>query len=343
MRFHLYPSILFLICLLLLGCRTPALPEAAPDLLALIPQQTDWVDCGDIFTAGAEGEWDYYLWGGFAATAVKQNNTYYLYYQGSNGYDDATDTVTYRAIGVATSSDGLHFTQYAQNPVLTWLPNNHLEEGTTSGGAFVDENGRIHIFYGANSWIGGEKVSADGRWATSDDGFTFTDNGIILDHNDNNVWGSRDELFPIIGYTDNGRWFTYYIPNGSLQKGQLGAAWGDSADALTQSAPVQSGRNKLASWGPGGLARLDAHTYALFLHNNDDPQTAVHELRIVSPDSPNQVSEPIARYEFDNVLKATILYDPDIHTWFLYYRHTDFDRYGVKIARTDGQPAQCGP
>lgn len=53
-----------------------------------IPTQSDWVDYGTIFRAGASGEWDYLLWGGFTATAVKKDGTYYLYYQGARDYQD---------------------------------------------------------------------------------------------------------------------------------------------------------------------------------------------------------------------------------------------------------------
>jgi len=33
-----------------------------------------------------EGEWDYYLWGGFAFSVIKKDDTYFLYYQGSSDY-----------------------------------------------------------------------------------------------------------------------------------------------------------------------------------------------------------------------------------------------------------------
>jgi hypothetical protein len=58
--------------------RTPEVEMS--ELIVRIPAQSDWVDYGMIFEAGAEGEWDYYLWGGFALSAIKKNGTYYLYY-----------------------------------------------------------------------------------------------------------------------------------------------------------------------------------------------------------------------------------------------------------------------
>jgi hypothetical protein len=113
----------------------------------IIPTQADWVDCGPIFSAGAEEEWDYILWGGFASTVVKRDGIFYLYYQGSDGYDDIEHTVTWRSIGVATSSDGFNFTKYAQNPVLTWFPRNNLEEGAVSGDGAKSPSTFYELYY----------------------------------------------------------------------------------------------------------------------------------------------------------------------------------------------------
>src|SRR5688572_26365735 len=49
-----------------------------------IPKATDWVNYGPIFEAGAEGAWDFNL--NWLASVVKKDDTYYLYYVGSDGY-----------------------------------------------------------------------------------------------------------------------------------------------------------------------------------------------------------------------------------------------------------------
>lgn len=328
-------------CLFLsIGCTT-AQGEILHPQNKIIPGQADWVDCGQIFSSGSEGEWDLYLWGGFAATAIKKDGVFYLYYQGANGYDDDEDTVTYRAIGVATSSDGINFTKYAGNPVLTWFPNENLEEGAVSGGAFLDDNGVIAIYYGANSWIGGGQVNADGRLATSSDGFTFTDLGVVLDHSNRSIWGFGDELFPIIGFEDNGRWFTYYIPNGVLQRGQLGAAWGKGRENLSNSTQARSGSSGISAWGAGSHAKIDSDIYALFINNIRNANGPTLTVYTVDLNNPASLSTPIQSYQFDNAVQGIVYLDEEKETWFMFYRSSDFESYGVKIAAANGQRLAC--
>jgi hypothetical protein len=307
----------------------------------MIPIQSDWVDCGPIFSAGAEGAWDYYLWGGFASTVVKKDGIFYLYYQGSDGYDDIEHTVTWRSIGVATSSDGFNFTKYEQNPILTWFPRNNLEEGAVSGGAFIDATGEIAIYYGANRWIGGSEVNADGRLAISTDGFNFTDMGVVLDHSKRAVWGWGDELFPVIGFQDNGRWFTYYIPNGVPQRGQLGVAWGNNRDSLTNSAAARSGASPISVWGPGSFAKVGDDVLAIFTNDVYGPEGPVLEVRTVALNAPNRLSAPVQSYQFDNVWEAIVYLDDDTDTWFMFYRSFDHEYYGVRIAAADGREISC--
>src|ERR671912_1919095 len=113
-----------LVFILLSNCSriTPTtIPNTALETNIRIPSQTDWVDHGTILEAGSQGEWDYYLWGGFAFSVIKKEDTYYLYYQGSSDYRTEYDqTVLWRAIGVANSSDGVRFSKHKINPILTW-------------------------------------------------------------------------------------------------------------------------------------------------------------------------------------------------------------------------------
>jgi hypothetical protein len=321
-----------------------ALAYGQPGNTVRIPDQSDWIDCGTIFGHGKAGEWDYYLWGGSANSVVKKHGVFYLYYQGAPGYDEVEGTVTWRSIGVATSKDGVHFSKYEDNPILTWFPHNQLEEGAVSAGAFVEEDGEVVLYYGANSWVGGGSVNADARLAISPDGLQFEDQGMVLDHSDGTIWGAGDELFPVAGIQDSGQWFLYYIPNGTPQKHTLGVAWGNGNSHLqmTSSAPALANGIPIAAWGPVSIVPLgEDRLYAIFVNNVYGPVGPYLEARTVSLDSPNIVSAPVVTYQFDHVWKATVLLDEETNAWYLYYRSAERDRYGVMIASADEREVTC--
>ena len=306
-----------------------------PESSVRIPAQSDWVDYGIFLEAGAPGEWDLYLWGGFAFSALKKDGTYYLYYQGASDYRTEFDeTVLWRAIGVATSHDGIHFTKYEGNPILTWFPTQNGEEGAVSSGVTLGEQGETMLFYGANTQAVPSVVHADVRVAASLDGFSFTDLGVVLNRTDKSVWGSGDELFAVDAIYDSGQWIVYYIPNGTAESGLLGVAYGDQYNALTHSSAVTSSGQPLSVWGTAGHVKLTQDTYALILNNVREHRT---EVRQVSLQTPNTISEPIAVYQFDEVQQAVLLLDKENETWFMYYR-TLANSYGVKLAPAGDEP-----
>jgi hypothetical protein len=297
-----------------------------------IPSQSDWVDYGPIFEAGADGEWDHLLWGGFTNTAVKRDGAFYLYYQGASGIRvEPDETVEWRAIGVATSQDGINFTKFDENPVVTWFPSGYPsgngEEGAASGGVTLDGDGNIVMFYGANTAASPTSVHADGRLALSKDGFNFTDVGAVLRRDDDSIWGSGDELFPIAAIHDTGQWVVYYLPNGRGIRRKLGVAWGDARDDLSHSARVRSGISAISAWGTAGKAKVGPKTYAIFTNWVTDPRT---EVWLMSLDTPNRFSDPVEVYRFDDVSQATVILDEERRSWFMYYRGEN--RYGVKLA-----------
>lgn len=326
-------------------CVTWILCSAATSLSAAgntieIPAQTDWTDHGWILNPGPNGSWDKYLNGMMTASVIKKNGVYYLYYGGACCYSTPLGSVTDRAIGVATSTDGINFTKHSGNPIITWQPKNGPEEGAASSAATVDPNGQIVLYYGANTEESSSTVNADSRLAVSGNGKSFADKGIVLNHNDNSVWGSGDELFPIIAFEDSGSWYQYYLPNGSPQGRTLGVAWGPARNNLTNSAAARDGK-AIQAWGVGGGAvRIAAGTYALFINDVRDPKT---EVRTVSTSSPATLSKPVEVYQWPDVAQFTVLLDTEVNTWFMYYRNAAQNRYGVKTAPAAGNSASSPP
>ena len=235
---------------------------------------------------------------------------------------------------MATSKDGIHFTKYEDNPVLTWFPNQYGEEGAVSSGVTFGEQGEIILFYGANTQESPITVNADIRVASSLDGFNFTDLGLALDRKDRSIWGSGDELFAVDAIFDSGKWVIYYIPNGTAQRGKLGVAYGSQYNDLNQSTVVTSDNQPISVWGTAGHLKLDADTYALILNNVREKRT---EVRLVSLQSPNLVSEPVAVYQFDEAQQAVFWLDVEREIWFMYYR-TYENSYGVKLAPAGEKP-----
>lgn len=321
-------------------------PTPSADMLAdlPIPQQDDWVDYGEILSSGLPGQWDLYLYGGMAGSVVKKDGIYYLYYQGSSGYDSLGDTVTERAIGVATSSDGINFTKFEGNPIITWSPTGNGEEGAVSAGATLVDD-QVFMYYGANTEQNSTKINSDVRLAISEDALEFEDKGVVLSFRDSNVWGSGDELSPIIAFQENGHWFVYYLPNGVLQRHKLGVARGSAPDRFTQTAEAQSGFQGITAWGMGGYARISPDTYVLFINDLDGRTT---EARIISTTNPEKLSAPVETYKFEDYLMSTVFLDQERRTWFMYYLDADESlipeeaRYGVKLAPA-GPPDETPP
>ena len=294
-----------------------------------IPHTSDWVDRGTILEQGEPGAWDHLLYGGFTGTVIKRDGTLFLYYQGARAFDEELQTVTDRAIGVATSQDGLRFEKSASNPVVTWQPNDGPEEGAVSGAALAEPQGQVVLYYGGNTQINRRNVRADGRLALSDDGILFSDHGVVLGHADSARWGFGDELFPILALSDGGDVYVYYVPSGSRRRWRLSVAWGPAYTDLRWSGEVQAPAADLNAWSMASAVRLGARRYAVFLNQRGQPGMQV---RLVDLERPWRVSETVRTYDFDNMASGIVFRDEETQVWYLYYLSSDFSGYGVRTA-----------
>ena len=333
----------FLLALvLLLGLRSPAIkatyasgpPLYQPALAHLpIPSMDDWQEVTVAFSHGAEGEWDHYIWGGFANSLIKRGNTYYLYYQGATSYDEPCGDVTYRAIGLATSTDGIHWTKSPNNPVITFASPGRMMEGATSSAAWVGADGRIYIYYGANSAISSTCfVRANARLAVSEDGEHFQDLGEVLSSSNPNVWGAGDEIFPVGAYSHNGKWMMFYIPNGVSVAAKLGVAIGDRYDTFTQSVGVNN--SSIPAWGPVSVI-LNGTNSVLFTNPNGvSGPINVYRFKANNPSSVSLYDS----YQLPNCRQASVLYESSIGRWLMACRDSAAEQYIIRQANLSGTP-----
>ena len=297
----------------------------------LIPKQSDWTDQGIAFTKGPTGSWDVRLGGSITpCTVVKKEGTYFLYYIGADGDRSTDGGPRHRALGVATSTDGINFTKYSGNPILAHLPHNNEEEGIFSGGATIDDNGNITLYYGAMDAGSATSVSVDGdiRLAVSSDCFNFTEIGDVVSHSDSSVWGYGDELFPVGTFQANGQWYVYYIAKGYGASWDLGLAWGPSADDLPNTQAVLTS----GSYIIGGCDPLWVAPDKIALFVVRDFNTRIVEIRTASSNLPEQLSEPVETYDFNDFKHMTIFLDKDTSTWFMYHLNDAGDAIRVKTA-----------
>lgn len=294
-----------------------------------IPNLNDW-DVGNLaFSHGAEGQWDFILWGGFANSIIKKGDTYFLYYQGSPSYDATCDSVSYRAIGVATSTDGVQWVKSANNPVITWASQGSIEEGAVSSAAWLDADGRIFIFYGANTGTGCI-VHADARLAVSEDGVNFQDLGTVLSGSDPNLWGSGDEIFPVGVYSNANQLYLYYVPNGVPLSRKLGVSIGSSPTLFTQSLGLND--STIPAWGPVSI--IVEGSDAVLMTNPNDGSGAINLYRF-NPANPSAV-QFYDSYALPNCMQPSAIYESlaSGHHWMMSCRDQTAENYYIRNAFT---------
>jgi hypothetical protein len=299
--------------------------QSASDPLT-IPSLSDW-DAGQLaFSSGADGEWDNILWGGFANSLIKKGDIYYLYYQGSPFYDDECESVAYRAIGVATSTDGIHWVKSDNNPVITWSSQGSIEEGAVSSAAWLGSDGKIYIYYGANT-SSDCNVEANARLAVSEDGENFQDLGQVLSASDPDVWGAGDEIFPVGAYSYQDQWYLYYIPNGVSLARKLGVASGGSPTSFTQTTGLNN--SAIPAWGP--VSVILNGTDSVLVTN---PLGFDGPLNIYKFDAGDPAAVQLHdSYALPDCSQVSVIYESSLEQWMMSCRDQNAENYYVRTAR----------
>ncbi len=283
-----------------------------------IPKQSDWTEHRAVIKTGEFGSWDTRFYGQVSpSTVVKKNGVFYLYYVGANGNRLTDGGPKDRALGVATSRDGIHFAKHSSNPVITHQPAGNVEEGIFSAAGMIGKDGHLLLYYGA-IWAESastEEVHCHVALARSRDAKSFKDYGYVLSWNDPSVWGYGDEIFPLGAYYADGKYNVYYAAKGTVGAWKLGVATGSAEDKFTNTRAALTKGQIIGGCDP---VFISDHKIALFIVCDFDRNYI--EVRTADVNSPDQLSDPVQTYRvFPPRYRHTVVYlDRHKRKWFMY-------------------------
>ncbi len=324
------------------------------------PEPGDWIDHGQILSAGSAGAWDEHLHTLLSPMElIRLGDSLYLYYGGGTGLQGGD--ARWRKIGLATcdlSTDCTlreNWSKHPSNPIIDHRPNPDCwEEGAFSAGLFKDYDGTLVGYYtgledeGAGVHGGpicSDGVTGDGHLMTSSDGIVWNHdiNEHVLDRQDSNLQGSGDELYVHDVWRpggENSDYYVYYTAPGVF--GDLNYAHGPTRTTVGQSSgtvlPGGEGWNLLniVSDGSGNYFFLTQ-----FSNQTGRQRTDVYE---VFESEPTVLGSPIRTYgPFPyNHQETAYFYDRESDTWYMAY--VDLPEQGppasIRIATASGAGEQ---
>ena len=298
-----------------------------------IPKQLDWTVVGTVLESGPSGSWDARLHGQISpCSVVKKDGIYYLYYIGADG-NRKDGGPAHRALGVATSADGIRFKKYKDNPIITYLPHNNTEEGVFSAGATLDKNGGVVLHWTAilarDSTA--TQVNSNIHVSVSENGLDFEKPKVALRFSDPEV-PSNDEIGALGTFHTNDKWHLFYFSKGGIPAWSLVHASGQTRDNFLQKGHItlKAGTESRQVIGGGDPVWLSDDKLALFLVCDFEDERI--EVRTISPDSPGELSPPVRTYRFHGWRHATVFLDREAGKWFLYHRKREGDTIFVRTA-----------
>ena len=299
-----------------------------------IPSRGDWSASEEVIglQLGPPGSWDDFNPGAITpCTIVKLSGTYYLYYIGSDGKRDHDDGPAHRKLGLATSSNGIDFTKYEGNPILSWSPMNNDEEGIF-GAKALSIDGKIHLYLNT---ISAKNASTDQVWAdvhllTSTDGKHFSKPVLVLDHSNAAIIGYGDELGPSGIMYNDGKWTLYYFAKGiGMSSWGLCLATGDSPVSFGSTKPMID--EKLFFGTGGDVHCLSNSKIAMFFQKRSDWSRI--EVYTALADNPDKLTKVKTWDGFVQEGGVTVFLDKRAGKWFMYNRRlSDGSKMYVRIA-----------
>ena len=146
--------------------------------LAISTDGLNWTKYPDPVLLGTSG-WEYQV---ASATVIKYDNTYYMFYTGRN--------LPHLSIGLATSSDGVNWTRYPANPILTFTE--PWEMNGVYYPSVIEENNELKMVYMNSEGTGfGFAYSSDGINWTKDNSNPF-----FTRENTANGWADYKIAYP---------------------------------------------------------------------------------------------------------------------------------------------------
>lgn len=165
---------------------------------ATSPDGVTWTKCAQnpVMGFGGAGAWD--SAGVYPSTVLKEDGEYKMWYGGYDGL--------HVQLGFATSPDGLTWTRYASNPILTVGAGGAWDENHVTHFSVVNVSGTFQGWFGGDSgfsWGIGHAVSADGlNWNKDANNPVMAPQGT--------GWESHDNMDPWVIYNGTGykMWFS---------------------------------------------------------------------------------------------------------------------------------------
>ncbi|HEV2226251.1 MAG TPA: hypothetical protein VGR56_05530 [Nitrososphaerales archaeon] len=124
-----------------------------------------------VLPTGPKGSWDELVV--FSSDVVWNGTGYMMYYVGDGVTNKTTFPANFRQIGVAFSPDGIHWSKYAGNPIITHGPGLY-DARYTRGPSVIFDNGTYKMWYTGTAALNYTNSFTTVDYATSSDGVHWT-------------------------------------------------------------------------------------------------------------------------------------------------------------------------
>jgi predicted GH43/DUF377 family glycosyl hydrolase len=150
-----------------------------------------------VLAKGEGREWDNSFLEG--PSVIKDGDTYKMWYAGFDAVADGQSTDGKVSIGYATSPDGIVWTKYSSNPVMTVGPRSAWDGKTVQDPCVIKTDGVYRIWYGGASYDF-QKYGQQTGYAESLDGISWTKSGDnpVLKRGSPGSWDANTASFPSV-------------------------------------------------------------------------------------------------------------------------------------------------